>query len=240
MVEIVCMSLAARLHRAVTFAQWDHPQRILIDRFVARAAQQLPSAAHILDAGAGESRYAGAFAHCHYVACDRGVGDAAWNYTRLDVVADVVALPFRKESFDAVLCANVLEHVKEPPSAVRDMAMVLKPGGKLYMSVPFLGDPIHQEPNDFFRYTQYGLRQLIQGAGLRPVSIAPMGGLFFLVCSSFWWCAVMYRTSNAGKLRIIASGMLLLAARFTTMLTMSLCLTHRNAGHFTCGYTVVA
>jgi SAM-dependent methyltransferase len=224
----------------VTFVAWDHPQRILIDRFVASAAQDVPSTARVLDAGAGECRYAQAFAHCRYVACDRAYGDAAWDYSRLDAVADLVALPFRKDTFDGVLCANVLEHVKEPPAALRDIAMVLKPGGRLYMSVPFLGDPIHQEPNDFFRYTHYGLRQLIEGAGLVPVSITPMGGLLFLLCSSFWWCAVLYRTSNPGRLRILASGMLLLAARFSTMLTMSLGQTDRASRHFTCGYTVVA
>jgi SAM-dependent methyltransferase len=234
------MTLASRLRRAVTLVAWDHPQRILVDRFVARVSQGVPKAARILDAGAGECRYAGAFAHCRYIACDRGVGDATWNYSHLNVVADLMSLPFRKDSFDGVLCANVLEHVKEPPAALRDMTSLLKPGGRLYLSVPFLGDPIHQEPNDFRRYTHYGLRQLIEGASLTPISISPMGGVFFLICSLLWWCAVVDRRPNASTLRTAASAFLLLVARFATMLTMSLRQTDSASRYFTCGYTAVA
>jgi SAM-dependent methyltransferase len=233
------MSLGAKLRRAVTLARWDHPQRILVDGFVARVAQEVPPNARILDAGAGECRYARAFVHCNYVACDRAVGDAEWDYTRIDVVADLASLPFRKATFDAILCSHVLEHCAEPAAVLQDMATVLKAGGRLYMSVPFLGDPIHQEPYDFFRYTHYGLRHIIENAGLIPVSIRPMGGVFFLICSSLWWCAVVYRISNRNKLRIIETGMLLVA-RFCTMLTMALRQTESACRHFTCGYGVIA
>jgi SAM-dependent methyltransferase len=233
------MSLAAKLRRAVTLARWDHPQRILVDGFVSRCAKEVPPEARILDAGAGECRYAPAFAHCNYIACDRAVGDTAWDYTHIDVVADVSSLPFRNGTFDAVLSANVLEHVSEPAAALRDIVAVLKPGGRLYMSAPFLGDPIHQEPYDFFRYTQYGLRHLIENAGLTPVSISPMGGVFFLACSCLWWCAVIFRTSSWKKLRIVETGFLV-AARFCTMVAVALRQTETGSQHFACGYAVIA
>jgi len=233
------MSFITKLRRATTLARWDHPQRILVDEFVARTARDIPSNARILDAGAGECRYAVAFAHCNYIACDKAVGDAKWNYTHIDVLADLASIPFKPETFDAVLSANVLEHIREPGAAVRDMVSVLKRGGRLYMSVPFLADPIHQEPHDFFRYTEYGLRHLIQDAGLTPVSILPMGGLLFLMCSYFWWCAVVYRTSSRHKFRIIET-VILLAARVCTMLTVRLRQKETGARHFACGYTVVA
>ena len=233
------MSFVTKLRRAVTLAPWDHPQRMLVDEFVARSAKDIPPKARILDAGAGECRYAFAFAHCNYVACDRAVGDATWNYKRINVVADLESIPFKPETFDAVLSANVLEHIGEPGTALRDIATVLKPGGRLYMSVPFLGDPIHQEPYDFFRYTEYGLRHLIQKAGLTPVSILPMGGVLFLMCSCLWWCAVVYRTPGRHKIRIIETA-ILLAARLCTMLTVTLRQKERGGRYFACGYAVVA
>jgi SAM-dependent methyltransferase len=165
-------------------------------------------------------------------------------------VADLASLPFRPDAFDAILCTQALEHVGEPAVVLRDMATVLKPGGRLYMSVPFLGDPIHQEPYDFFRYTHYGLRHLVEKAGLTPVAVSPMGGVFFLCCCWLWWCAIVYRTSRRDRAastgtftwaarRIVGAGMLLVA-RFCTMLIRALRQTETASGHFTYGYTVVA
>jgi SAM-dependent methyltransferase len=243
------MTLVSRVHRIVTLAGWDHPQRLMVDRFVARAARETRQGARVLDAAAGECIYARAFAHCRYVACDRTVGDATWNYSSLDTIADLAALPFGRGTFDAVLCTHALEHVRDPAAALAEIAAVLKSGGRLYLSVPFLGDPIHQEPYDFFRYTNYGLQHLIHNAGLTKVSVFPMGGVFFLFCCTLWWYAVVYRTSvqrqaNSGLLRrmmqrILGAGMLLLA-RFATMLTMRLGQAERASTHFTNGYGVVA
>lgn len=244
------MSLAEKVYRAVTLARWDNPQRILIDRFVGRVAQEVPQYARILDAGAGEGVYAPAFAHCTYVACDRAIGDTAWDYSGLDVVADLAALPFRKATFDAILCTQTLEHIGEPAAVLRNMAELLKSGGRLYMSAPFLGDPIHQEPYDFFRYTHYGLQHLVETTGLTLVSISPIGGVFFLGCCSLWWCAIIYKVlwrnsaANAALLtrvarRVIGAGVLF-GARLGTMLLMVLRQTETASKHFTYGYIVVA
>jgi SAM-dependent methyltransferase len=244
------MSLMAKVQQAVTFARWDHPQRILVDGFVAQVARDVSRGARILDAAAGQCIYASAFAHCEYFACDRAVGDTAWDYSRLDVVADLAALPFRNDAFDAILSTHALEHVTEPAVVLGEMARILRPRGRLYVSVPFLGDPIHQEPFDFFRYTHYGLRHLVQNAGLTPLSVSPMGGAFYLLCSFLWWWAIVYRTSTqqrasrSGPLRraarrVVGAGMLL-TARFLTMLIMTLGHTETASGQFTNGYSVVA
>jgi SAM-dependent methyltransferase len=245
------MSLAAKVRRALTLAPWDNPQRILIDRFVSSTAQAVPRHARVLDAGAGECAYAPAFAHCQYVACDRAVGDAYWDYGEIDVVADLASLPFRAQTFDAILCTQALEHVGEPADVIRNMAAALKTGGRLYISVPFIGDPIHQEPYDFFRYTHYGLRYLVEKAGLTPVAISPMGGIFLLGCCYLWWCAIAYRLASRDaeaahngvihrSVRRIVGAVMLLWARLCTMLIMTLRLTERSSYRFTFGYTVIA
>lgn len=79
---------------------------------------------------------------------------------RPDVVADLCDLPFGAGSFDGVLVLEVMEHVARPDEAVRQVQRVLRPGGKLVWSTPFLF-PIHDEPHDFFRYTKYGLARML-------------------------------------------------------------------------------
>jgi len=70
-------------------------------------------------------------------------------------------LPFGDQSFDYVTCLEGLEHIENPQQAMREFARVLKPGGKLFVSTPF-AFPVHQKPYDYYRYTAYGLRLLIE------------------------------------------------------------------------------
>ncbi|KKQ77576.1 MAG: Methyltransferase type 11 [Parcubacteria group bacterium GW2011_GWC1_38_6] len=79
----------------------------------------------------------------------------------VDVVSSVYGLPFDDSSFDIVLCMVVLEHLEDPKKAIAEMLRVLRPGGKILISVPFLF-PIHDSPNDFWRFTKYGLRVLFK------------------------------------------------------------------------------
>ena len=70
---------------------------------VAGFAQSLPAGARVLDTGAGEGQYAGLFATQRYCGVDLAVGDRAWNYGRLDAIADLAALPFASDLFDATI-----------------------------------------------------------------------------------------------------------------------------------------
>lgn len=77
----------------------------------------------------------------------------------VDVVGSVYQLPFADHEFGMVLCMSVLEHLEDPVKAVREMRRVLKPEGRIIVSVPFLF-PIHDAPGDYWRFTKYGLRKL--------------------------------------------------------------------------------
>jgi SAM-dependent methyltransferase len=82
-----------------------------------------------------------------------------------DIVGDVMNMVLPAASEDAVICLAVLEHVPRPWDAVREMRRVLKPGGTLFLYVPFLS-PYHAMPGyygDYFRYTEDGLRSLCEG-----------------------------------------------------------------------------
>jgi SAM-dependent methyltransferase len=83
-------------------------------------------------------------------------------YPSTDVLGVVEELPFKDDSFDGVLSLNVLEHVKDPFKAAREIARVLKPGGQLYCVVPFL-QPVHGFPHHYYNMTAQGLANLFEG-----------------------------------------------------------------------------
>lgn len=77
------------------------------------------------------------------------------------VTADVCELPFADGQFDAVCLMEVLEHVHAPARAIDEIYRVLRPGGTLIFSVPFLF-PLHDRPYDYYRFTRYGLELLLR------------------------------------------------------------------------------
>ena len=151
--------------------------RWYVNRFVENVATSLPTGSSILDAGAGESIYKKFFSHCNYKAIDLAVGESRWNYANLDYVGFLHEMPIENEMFDAVLCTQVLEHLEWPRESVKEMHRVIKPGGKLYMTVPMAQNE-HQVPYDFFRYTSYGLESICKHAGFNDIKITPFGGLW--------------------------------------------------------------
>jgi SAM-dependent methyltransferase len=152
----------------------------LIYDFSGEAARSAPPGSRVLDAGAGQGRFRADFAHTRYTGVDLAVGDAAWDYSNLDAISNLTELPFAGDTFDAVICFQVLEHVPEPKEVLREIQRVLRPGGSLYLSAPQSWCQ-HQKPYDFFRYTSFGLRHLFAEAGLETADIRPMGGYFWFL-----------------------------------------------------------
>ncbi len=151
-----------------------------IQEAVDRFARGLRDGALVLDAGAGELQYAELFHRQKYVAVDLGVGDASWDYGKLDAVADLSALPFPGGCFDACINIVTLEHVRDPLQVVREIARTLAPGGQALVIVPHEWE-VHQSPHDYFRYTRHGMEHLLRSAGFAEFSIEPVGGYFRLL-----------------------------------------------------------
>ncbi|HEX5003123.1 MAG TPA: class I SAM-dependent methyltransferase [Bacteroidia bacterium] len=97
-----------------------------------------------------------------------------------DIVYDGKTIPFEANTFDTVFCTEVMEHVPEPVRFISEIHRVLKPGGKLIMTTPFMV-PLHEEPFDFFRYTKYGIKHLLESAGMRDVLITSFGEYFGVI-----------------------------------------------------------
>jgi SAM-dependent methyltransferase len=129
------------------------------------------------------------------VVVDAGAGRLAWrsllarsaqqyipvDYQKTDedirVLCDVVSgLPFASDSIDTIFCCSVLEHLRDPIGAMAEFARVLKPGGRLILSVPFMYY-LHGAPADFFRFTRYGVALMAEKYELKLEVINPAGGL---------------------------------------------------------------
>ncbi len=82
-----------------------------------------------------------------------------YQYPGVSVVADIMSLPFEANSVARIVSDNVLEHIKDPYRAVKEMHRVLEPGGLIYVSTPFLY-PFHSSPADYNRWTMQGLKEL--------------------------------------------------------------------------------
>lgn len=109
---------------------------------------------------------------CQYLALDYPATGSDLYDSRPDVFADAACLPFADNSIDTVLFFEVLEHVANPQRTLSEITRVLKPGGMLVMSMPFLY-PMHDEPHDYQRYTRHGLMRELQAAKLDVSDVEP-------------------------------------------------------------------
>ena len=97
-----------------------------------------------------------------------------------DVTGDAQHLPFADGAFDDVVCTEVLEHVRDPMLAVREIGRVCRQGALVYVTAPMTW-ALHYEPFDYFRFTNYGLASLLEQGGFAVRETTRMGGLFTMV-----------------------------------------------------------
>ena len=152
------------------------------DRWVAAQAASLPAGAKVLDMGAGSCPYRPLFAHCRYQTQDfaglEGEQLRHGNYGEIDYRCDIASVPVADGEFDAILCTEVLEHVREPIKVVQEMARILKPGGRLMLTAP-LGSGIHQEPYHYYGgYTRYWYQDFLAAAGFAQIRVEANAGSF--------------------------------------------------------------
>lgn len=120
-----------------------------------------------LDIGCGQQPYAELFTTTEYIGMEL---DTAENRAskRADIYYDGVTFPFLANSFDSAITFQVVEHVFNPDRFLAELNRVLVPGGTLLLTVPFLWDE-HEQPNDYARYSSFGLRHLLESHGFQIV-----------------------------------------------------------------------
>lgn len=130
-------------------------------------------AGRLLDVGCGSQPYRSLFSVDEYIGLDID-NDISRQRGIADYLYDGNTFPFADESFDSVLCNQVLEHVFNPDEFLREIARVLKPGGKLLLTVPFVWDE-HEQPYDYARYSSFGLHALLEKQGIMIVHHEKLG-----------------------------------------------------------------
>ncbi len=137
----------------------------------------------LLDVGCGEKPYEAIFRPyvTEYIGVEYsptfGATQTSARSTKPDFLYDGKSLPFEAASFDTVISIQVLEHTPSPQLLLNEMARVVKKDGVVIVCVPF-SFRLHEEPNDYFRYTPHGLRSMYEAAGLRMDEVWHQGDLW--------------------------------------------------------------
>jgi SAM-dependent methyltransferase len=158
------------------YAARGNSSRAYLHSFLARAGRAVQPGQIVLDAGAGQAPYRDLFAHAVYETADF-LAVSGKRYRQPDYVCDLAAIPVDDARFDHVVLTQVLEHLPEPATVLAELHRVLKPGGTLWLTAPLFYAE-HERPYDFFRYTQFGLRHLLDSAGFVVLEINWLEGYF--------------------------------------------------------------
>jgi len=92
-----------------------------------------------------------------------------------DLIWDGKTIPLDDGTIDSVIATEVFEHCPDPETVMKEIWRVLKPGGILFFTVPFLWN-LHETPNDEYRYTPFSLERHLAQAGFSHIEINAMGG----------------------------------------------------------------
>jgi SAM-dependent methyltransferase len=170
-------ALFASIYRS-PLARFYNYHEYRLKKFVQGVADTVRPEELLLDVGAGDCQYKPYFAgRCKYLSQDVGAVDRCFTYDQIDIRSEIYEIPLPDASVDIILCTQVLEHLKYPVRALKEMHRLLKPGGRLCITVPFAADE-HLVPYDYFRYTRYALDFLLQEQGFARPETSPQGGRF--------------------------------------------------------------
>ena len=164
----------------------------------------------VLDAGAGRLAWR---ALLRDKAAIYFASDTFFSHPELAFLCDVQGgVPLRNASVDTIFCCSVMEHTPEPWRVLPEFRRILRPGGKIILSVPFLYY-LHGVPQDYFRFTQFGVARLAAAAGLEVIEITTSGGLAHSVFQalSILWTACLWTPRAPMLAQIPAHGLAFLA-----------------------------
>lgn len=175
----------------------------------------------LLDIGCGRKPYKTLFTVKTYLGLDIENPGHSHVGEEVDVFYDGKTFPFEGNSFDSALCNQVLEHVFNPDEFLSEIHRVLRPGGKLLLTVPFAWDE-HEQPFDYARYSSFGLRHLMEKNGFEiEQSIKSVNDSRAI--AQLWNTLIYKKTvTNSGILNMLISAVLMAPVTILASLTWPL------------------
>ena len=156
--------------------------RMRRDKWLTNHASNISDGSKVLDIGAGGCPHREKFNHCEYFTQDFSqLADSQIQnqegYGKIDFVSDITEIPVPDKSYDVILCTEVIEHIPDPISAIKEISRILKPGGTLLITAP-LQSGLHQEPYHFYGgYTKYWYQKFLLENNFTDLNIEPNGSL---------------------------------------------------------------
>lgn len=149
----------------------------------------------LLDLGCGNKPYCDIYTPLcsESVGCDVPHSLHKDSNVEVECSAEDIDKYFAPQSFDTILCTEVIEHTIDDRKVAENIGRLLKPGGAVIISAPFTY-VLHEAPHDYRRYTLYGLSRLLEDNGFEISSSAAMGGTFssaFFICH-YWVMKTFY------------------------------------------------
>ncbi len=157
-----------------------------LDRYLVRTSikkaldENLPNFnGKMLDAGCGKMPYRAYIKNnskiTEYIGLDIESALVYEKGVQPDFTWNGITMPFENDSFDTCMATEVLEHCPEPEVFLKEVYRVLKPGGVLFFTVPFLWN-LHETPHDEYRYTPFSLERHFKNSGFTQIEIKATGG----------------------------------------------------------------
>jgi SAM-dependent methyltransferase len=160
---------------------WDNISVYVIRTCIWKAVQACAPkfSGHLLDVGCGRKPYRQFLLDNKYINEYTGLDiDTAIVYEdgiKPDFTWEGTVMPFKDNSFDTLMATEVLEHCPDPQRIVNEMKRVLKPGGLIFFTVPFLWN-LHEVPHDEYRYTPFALKRIFNECGIEEIEMFAHGG----------------------------------------------------------------
>lgn len=166
------LKIGKRLFEGKMAHVFNYSRKLTEDFIISTARKEIIPKSRILDIGAGLVKYKKFFQDCVYKTQDfKQYGD-------IDFVSDITEIPVLENSFDVIICTEVLEHVPMPNLAIKEFSRILKPGGKLYITSP-LSSMIHQAPHHFYSgFSKFWYFKFLNDCGFKNIDISPKKRFF--------------------------------------------------------------
>lgn len=146
----------------------------------------------VLDLGCGNSQYRQdikLYAN-EYIGVDWE--NSLHDQSNVDVFADICdRLPFEDGYADTIVSFQVMEHLPEPDKYLGECFRILRPGGTIFITVPFMWH-IHEAPYDYYRYTRYGLEYLLGKHGFVEIRAEETSGFWQMMVLKFNYHTVRF------------------------------------------------